>query len=217
MRRRVGGTAPRKLVNKSCWLARLRPARLCALPAWPAGTARRQSLIMAQPAEYSEVERLRDGRRLEIRALRPDDRDALVAAVGRTSAHSLYRRFFAVRRAFTEQETEFFLNVDFITHVALVAVLEEDGRAVIVGGGRYIVVQPGQAEVAFAVVDSYQGKGIGAALMRHLAALARRAGLRELTAEVLPENAPMLKVFESSGLLMSATREPQVVHVVLRL
>jgi RimJ/RimL family protein N-acetyltransferase len=174
-------------------------------------------LAMAEAAEYSAIEALRDGRSVEIRALRPDDRDELVAAVGRASAQSLYRRFFAVRRSFTEREIAFFSNVDFVNHVALVAAVEEGGRPVIVGGGRYIVVQPGQAEVAFVVVDQYQGQGIGAALMRHLAAIARGAGLKELIAEVLPDNTPMLKVFEKSGLCLSARRESRVVHVTLRL
>ena len=96
--------------------------------------------------------------------------------------------------------------------VALVAVLENDAGPVIVGGGRYVVVQPGQAEVAFAVVDHHQGQGIGKALMRHLVAIARDAGLRELIAEVLPDNAQMLKVFERSGLDFRTRREPRVVH-----
>jgi GNAT superfamily N-acetyltransferase len=83
------------------------------------------------------------------------------------------------------------LNPDFIDHVALVAVVEESGRPVIVGGGRYVVMQPGKAEVAFAVVDQYQRQGIGASLMHHLAAIARGAGLEELIAEVLPDNIPI--------------------------
>ena len=173
--------------------------------------------MLAAVAKYSAIEALRDGRRLEIRALGPDDRADLLAAVGRSSGQSLYRRFFAVRRGFTEPEIAFFLNPDFVDHVALVAVVEESGRPVIAGGGRYVVVQPGKAEVAFAVVDQYQGQGIGAALMRHLAAIARGAGLEELIAEVLPDNIPMLKVFEKSGFRLSTKREPQVVHVVLRL
>jgi GNAT superfamily N-acetyltransferase len=168
-------------------------------------------------AEYSAMQALRDGRRVEIRALRPDDRDGLIAAVGRVSTQSLYRRFFGVKRSFTEKEIAFFTQVDFVTHVALVVVAEEEGRAAIVGGGRYIVVASGQAEVAFAVVDQYQGQGVGAALMRHLATIAREAGLKELTAEVLPENAPMLKVFEKSGLPVGTKREAGVVHVTMRL
>src|SRR3954447_13379355 len=154
---------------------------------------------MSEAAGYSVVETLRSGRQVEIRALRPDDRADFVAAVERASAQSLFRRFFAAKRGFTEQEIAFFVNVDFINHVALVAIVEEDGRPVIVGGGRYIVGQPGTAELAFAVVDEHQGQGIGAALMRHLAAIARRSGFNELIAEVLPENVPMLKVFENSG------------------
>jgi RimJ/RimL family protein N-acetyltransferase len=172
---------------------------------------------MLEAAKYSAVETLHNGRRVEIRALRPDDRADLVAAVGRASDQSLYRRFVGVRHSFTERELAFFLDIDFNDHVALVAVVEEGGRPMIVGSGRYIIVQPGKAEVAFAVVDQYQGQGIGAALMRHLAAIARSAGLHELIAEVLPENTPMLKVFEKCGFGLSIKRESGVVHVALRL
>jgi RimJ/RimL family protein N-acetyltransferase len=173
---------------------------------------------MSETARYSAVERTRDGRRVEIRALRSDDRTELLAAIGRTSTQSLFRRFFAAKRGFTEQEVEFFLHVDFANHVALVAVMEEeDGRPAIVAGGRYIILQPGKAEVAFAVIDQYQGQGIGTALMRRLADTARAAGLRELVAEILSENIPMLKVFEKSGLRLRTKREAQVVHAVLEL
>jgi len=168
-------------------------------------------------AEYEVAETLRDGRPFKIRALRPDDRDGLLAAVGQTSAQSLYRRFFSPKHDFTEEQIAYFVNVDFVAHVALVAVLEENGRRVIVGGGRYIVVQPGKAEVAFVVVDRYQGQGIGAALMRHLTTIARDAGLQELVAEVLADNISMLKVFRNSGLRLGTTHEAGVVHVALQL
>jgi GNAT superfamily N-acetyltransferase len=172
---------------------------------------------MLDAAKYSAVEQLRVGDGIEIRALKPDDQGDLVAAVHRISTQSLYRRFFGVRRDFSEKEVDFFVNVDFVSHVALVAIAQEDGRAAIVGGGRYIVVRPGSAEVAFAIVDEYQGRGIGAALMRHLVAIARESGLEELTADVLAENAPMLKVFAKSGLDCTTKREDGVVHLAFRL
>jgi RimJ/RimL family protein N-acetyltransferase len=172
---------------------------------------------MVQARDYSATETLRDGRRVEIRALKPGDRDDLLAAVGRTSEQSLYRRFFAFKRGFTEREVEFYVNVDFATHVALVAVIEEEGRPVIAGGARYIVVEPDRAEVAFAVDDAHQGNGIGSTLMRHLAVIARQAGLRELVADVLPENTAMLKVFARSGLEITTRRESDATHVVLQL
>jgi GNAT superfamily N-acetyltransferase len=172
---------------------------------------------MLEAARYSAIDRLRDGRRVEIRAVRPDDEVGLLAAIERTSAQSLYRRFFGAKRDFSEKERAFFLNVDFINHVALVAVVEAENRAVIVAGGRYVALRPGVAEIAFVVVDDFQRHGIGAVLLRHLVAIARSAGLKELVAEVLPENISMLKVFEKSGLKLSTKREPGVVHVALQL
>jgi len=172
---------------------------------------------MLDLANYSALEKLRDGRQLDIRAFRPSDQAELEAAVGRTSAQSLYRRFFTVKRSFSDRERQFFLNVDFIGHVALMAWVEEAARKVIAGSGRYVVVEPGKAEIAFVVIDAYQGQGIGAALMRHLANIARTAGLQEFVAEVLPENKPMLKVFQRSGLPMTTVDEHEVVQVALRL
>ena len=170
---------------------------------------------MIDIASYSSTETLRDGRMVEIRAQRPHDREGMQAAIARSSSGSLYRRFFAVRREFSEKETDYFLEIDFVNHLALVAVVTEAGQPKIAGGGRYVLVQPGRAEVAFAVVDAYQGLGIGSALMRHLATLGREARLRELIAEVLAENVPMLKVFERTGLPISTRREGPVVHVTL--
>jgi hypothetical protein len=55
-----------------------------------------------EAARYSTVETLHDGRDIEIRALRPDDRSALLAAVARTGSDSIFRRFFAAMRVLSE-------------------------------------------------------------------------------------------------------------------
>jgi RimJ/RimL family protein N-acetyltransferase len=167
------------------------------------------------PASYSARETLRGGRQVEIRALRPSDRDELKAAVARISSASLYRRFFGPKRHFTEKEVAYFVNVDFVTQVALVAVAGDREQPTIIGGGRYIIVEPGVAELAFAIVDPYQGLGLGAAMLRHLVAIARRAGLNELFASVLPDNRAMLKVFEKSGFRIATRRDRGTVQVTL--
>ena len=95
--------------------------------------------------------------------------------------------------------------------------MEEAGQGIIVAGGRYVAIQPGKAEVAFVVIDDYQGQGIGTALLQHLAIIARGAGLCALIGEVLPENRPMLRVFEKCELPMIVTRDPEVIHVTLQL
>jgi ribosomal protein S18 acetylase RimI-like enzyme len=172
---------------------------------------------MSEVSTFSVVELLRDGREIEVRALRPSDQDDMLAAADRASDQSLYRRFFGVRREFTEEEVASFVNVDFIDQVALVAVMRERAHNVIAGGARYMVVGPRAAELAFTVVDEFQGQGIGSMLMCHLAALARAAGITRLVAEVLPDNIAMLKVFDRSGLEPEIKREGGLVHVTLRL
>jgi RimJ/RimL family protein N-acetyltransferase len=171
---------------------------------------------MPMAATFFAHETLRDGRPVTIRALKPDDRSAMLSAVGRVSAQSLYRRFFGPKRGFTEKETDFFVNVDFVTHVALAAVIDDGGQATIIGAGRYIVSEPGKAELAFAIIDEYQGKGIGAALLRNLMLVARESGLQQLVAEVLAENAPMLALFRKYGFGVQKSAAG-VVHVVLDL
>lgn len=172
---------------------------------------------MTNPGSFTATEHLRDGRTIEIRALHRDDREEMLAAVGRTSGASLQRRFFAIKRGFSDAEIAFFMDIDFEKHVALVALLAEDGRPAIVGGGRYVLVEDGEAEVAFLVIDLYQGQGIGRLLVKHLIAIARKNGLRALKAEVLPQNAAMLRLFKDFGFRTIPQRDFSAVHLALEL
>jgi ribosomal protein S18 acetylase RimI-like enzyme len=172
---------------------------------------------MSETINYATRETLSDGRPIEIRALRREDEADMLAAVGKTSAQSLQRRFFVMKRHFSDKERAFFMDVDFKNHVAIVATADEDGRELIVGGGRYIVFEPGRAEMAFVVIDAWQGRGIGSILMRHLVKIASVSGLNELTAEVLPENTAMIKVFGKFGFRPAPRRDPQTLHLVLKL
>jgi len=170
------------------------------------------------PARFSKVETLSDGRAVEIRAFRPGDRAGLMVAVGRRSSdRSLRSRFFTVRRQFSDKEIDAFMNVDFVHQVALVAVVSERSGLTIVGAGRYIVEGPASAELALAVIDDFQGLGIGRALVRHLITIARYAGLEALTAHVLSENAAMLRVFKTCGLPLAVEHDRDVLHLRLAL
>jgi len=172
---------------------------------------------MSETTNYTARELLSDGSQIEIRALRREDEADMLAAVGKASAQSLQRRFFAMKRHFSDKERAFFMDIDFKNHVALIALAEEANRKVIVGGGRYIVFEPGRAEMAFVVVDTWQGRGIGSILMRHLVNIANDSGLQELTAEILSENAAMLKVFAKFGFRPASRRDPRTIHLVLKL
>ena len=97
---------------------------------------------MPDASNYSRQERLRDGRLVDIRALRPEDEPDMLAALKETSAQSLQRRFFVTKRHFSERERAFFMEPDFRNHVALVACTEEASRSMIIGGGSYVIFEP---------------------------------------------------------------------------
>jgi hypothetical protein len=131
---------------------------------------------MIDAANYSATETLRDGGMITIRAQRPGDLDGWRAALGRTSAETRYFRFFAAKAEVSEKEAQYFLDIDFVEHVALVAVADENGSPTLIGGARYYVVEPGKAEIAFGLIDEYQAKGIGTALN----GICRRSSARRL-------------------------------------
>jgi acetate---CoA ligase (ADP-forming) len=153
---------------------------------------------------YRADARLADGASLRIRAIAPTDRDAIVRLFAELSARSIYMRFFNTKQALTQEQLEDFTRPDFDRHVALVGELGEHGRERVVALGHYIrdTAQSDTAEVAFAVADAYQGRGIGTLLLEHLASLAREVGIRTFEAHVLGENNQMLDVFASSGFEM---------------
>ena len=99
-----------------------------------------------------------DGRILKIRALKREDEADVMPAVARTSPQCLYRGFFGFKRFFSDQEIAYYMTVNSVNHVCLVAVMDEDSHPAIVGGVRHIVQGPGKAEVSFAVIDEHQAK-----------------------------------------------------------
>jgi RimJ/RimL family protein N-acetyltransferase len=134
-----------------------------------------------------------------VRAIRPDDAPGLAEAFEQLSETSRYRRFFMVKPRLSEQGLAFFTDVDHHDHEALVAVAPGSGQ--LVGVARFIrnPAEPDQAEAALTVIDSWQQRGLGTALLRELAQRAAEEGIRHFTAEILAENRPMLMLARRLG------------------
>jgi RimJ/RimL family protein N-acetyltransferase len=132
---------------------------------------------------------LTNGAQADIRPIRPDDKDALVAFVAALSWDSRYRRFLAPKAELTPGEVARLTEVDFHDHVAVVATRAGDPDALI-GVGRWVrsAEDPAAAEFAFVVADDMQGKGLGTALVSELADAARARGIRRVIATILPHN-----------------------------
>lgn len=155
---------------------------------------------MSEPAAESTVE-LRDGLRVHLRPIRPDDEARLHEAFSRMSERSVYFRFFSPLKRLPEEVAHRLAEVDHKDRCALVASSHRpDGQERILGVARYDRA-PGTevAEVAVAVVDEFQRKGLGATLLSRLAAVARQNGIATFTLIVLPENQSMLSLLRRLG------------------
>ena len=119
---------------------------------------------------------LRDGRTAHIRPIQPEDRALLVEFYSRVSDQSKYYRFFSPMPELSERDLDRFTQVDHRDRVAFVMLLGGSMIAV----GRYDVVEPGQAEVAFLVEDKHQGRGIGQQLLNMALDFCRQAGFKRV-------------------------------------
>jgi RimJ/RimL family protein N-acetyltransferase len=141
---------------------------------------------------------LSSARELTVRPIRATDAGALLDLFERLSPRSRARRFLSPKPSLSRRELAYLTEVDHRTHEALVAV---DPTGAFVGVARYACA-PGEtvvADVAFAVADAAQGRGIATGLARLLFDDARANGLVLLRAMTLPENRPARKLLERTG------------------
>src|SRR5215472_1788225 len=163
----------------------------------------------SRPLEDVDVV-LRDGSTVRVRAVLPDDGEALERFLRNLSEESRVFRFFTAINDMS-WAAERFVDVDYHDCHSLVALSGQNEE--IVGHGYYALDKPGVAEVALAVADSVQGMGLGSILLGHLAAAASAAGITTFTAEVMPENHRMLTVFRESGFPVSVRPSAGVMDV----
>ncbi len=152
------------------------------------------------PEGLETLKTTRSGLHLLLRPVKMGDEPLMKDFFYALSNDSMYRRFMSARMDMPHERLQDFVVIDYTRKMEILAVLGEEDKEEIVGLGQYeIEKDTHMAEVAFAVSDKHQSKGIGQELLRYLTYLARRQGLLGFTAEVLLENRPMLHVFEKMG------------------
>jgi RimJ/RimL family protein N-acetyltransferase len=154
---------------------------------------------------------------IEIRPVRPEDRPALQAGFDRLSERSRYRRFLSPHPRLTDAELRYFTEVDHHDHEALVAIDTTSGHGV--GIARFIrsPVDHRVAELAVAVVDDWQGRGIGTRLAFALADRAREEGITAFTALVLTDNSLMLSIIRELGAVHDVHTEEGITELTVDL
>jgi GNAT superfamily N-acetyltransferase len=143
---------------------------------------------------------LRDGTKVLVRPIQPEDKGLLLRGFEQLSELSRYRRFLAPVPKLSDAQLRYLTEVDHVDHEAIVAV---DAGAPERGYGvaRYVRLRddPSVGEAAVTVIDEFQGRGLGTLLLVLLARAAIEHGIRRFRAFVLEENRPMRDLLVSLG------------------
>lgn len=163
-----------------------------------------QAFVPGKRGEYPEsLESFRTtnkGFEMFLRPVKFSDEPLLKDFFYSLSDESLYKRFISSRKDMPHERLQDFCVIDYTKEMVILAVLQQDEKETVVGLGQYGIHQPTHtAEVAFAIRDDYQNKGIGFELLKYLTYLAKKQGLLGFTAQVLHSNRPMIHVFEKAG------------------
>jgi len=146
-------------------------------------------------AVYVEHATLKDGSRVVLRLLRPEDKEALRAGFEHLSPESRYARFFASKLTLNDEELHYLTDIDQESHFAIAAAFEnangQPGQGL--GVARFIRLDDAEntAEAAVAITDEVHGRGLGKLLFMRLCAAATERGVERFRCEVLGSNASM--------------------------
>jgi GNAT superfamily N-acetyltransferase len=170
--------------------------------------------IHRYPADLIDVVRLRDGQRVLVRPVLPQDEELTSAFFSDLPARARYDRFMAAMPNLPPSLVKRFTNVDYVSHVALVAEVFAGGQEAVVAEARYVSgSDPSTAEFAVSVAADWQGRGLASLLLGKLLCRAADAGITRMSGETLAGNARMLHLARKAG--FTATRSPEVRGVML--
>lgn len=154
--------------------------------------------IRPYPKELEEILSCRDGRTLLLRPVRPEDEPAFQDLFSHMSPQDIRMRFFAPKRMLSHAFAARMTQIDYDRDMALVlAEPGTPGKARVYGVASIAADPDGEkAEYAIMVRSDMASLGLGSLLTRRIIEYCRRRGFREIFAEVLRENRPMLRICE---------------------
>ncbi|HEU5071575.1 MAG TPA: GNAT family N-acetyltransferase [Verrucomicrobiae bacterium] len=163
--------------------------------------ADKEGKLLVGPKELRTTHLLHDGTQIVYRPIHPTDEPRMRDLFYKLSEQSKFYRFMGHLTRVPRSQIEDFVYIDHRSEVCVVGVLPSAaGEEIIAVGNYYLDPKTNKAEVAFTVADSWQRRGIGTFMLKHLTRIARRNGIGGFTAEVLAENKGMQTVFNRSGL-----------------
>ena len=142
---------------------------------------------------------LRDGTKMLVRPIVPEDKDLLSEGFSHLSAQTRFRRFLGYMDKLRAPLLRYLTEIDYVDHFAWVGLNAENGEGI--GVARYVRMRddPKAAEAAVVIVDDYQRRGAGTLLLQLLGASALANGITHFVGEALAENQPIRDLLEGLG------------------
>ncbi len=154
------------------------------------------------PAKFIEDVQLKDGSRVKLRPIRPDDAPRLQQTFTMLSPQTIYMRFLSAAKGLSDKQARQLAEVDYVNRMALVGTVQEEGEERIISVARYGMLddpEPGLAEAAIVVRDDYQNRGLGKISMERLVRYGRAHGVKAFMATVHVANVPVMQFIKHSG------------------
>jgi len=152
------------------------------------------------PKKYEKFVRLRDGRSILLRPIKPEDESLWLKMFQNFSEESIRYRFFHIIKDTPHEMRARYCNIDYAREMGIVAELEEKGQRQILGVVRLIIEQGGKTgEIAFIVADPWQGLGLGSKMLDHMIEICKDKGLHNVYALTLPDNYRAIRLLKQRG------------------
>ena len=170
--------------------------------------------IRPYPEQYTKTAKLKDGTRVLLRPIKPEDEPMWHDLLASCSQESLYFRFRYLFKQTTHEMATRFCFIDYDREIAIVAELEENDRRKLIGVVRLVAdADHTNAEYAVLVADAHQGVGVGSLLTDYCLEICAEWGISRVFAETSPDNHRMIGLFEHRGFEIDRTVSSDVVLV----
>ncbi|MDT8067493.1 MAG: bifunctional acetate--CoA ligase family protein/GNAT family N-acetyltransferase [Terriglobia bacterium] len=175
-----------------------------------------RSAVRPYPEKYVAEWTMKNGERVVIRPIRPEDEPRMIDFHKKLSERTVYLRYFQPLKLSQRTAHERLTRICFIDYDREMALVVErkdaEGNPEIVAVGR-LSKQHGcnEAELAALVMDEFQGKGLGTELYRRLLDVAKDERIEKVVSTMLGENREMRRVCEKLGFAISEEMEENMV------
>jgi acetyltransferase len=168
----------------------------------------RHLVISPYPKKYETVWRMRDGRTVLLRPIKPEDEPMWLEMFKNFSDESVRYRFFNIIKDTPHEVRVRYSNIDYDREIGIVTELEEKGRRQILGVVRLIIESDGKnGEIAFIVADPWQGLGLGTKMVDYMIEICKDKGLETVYAFMLPDNYRAIRLLKRMGFTIKYAKD----------